>query len=412
MKKQVILGLVIGLLVCTAVSVSAEGALSPAIRVMQTDAAVQKTGVGRNSVSFCEEDFAAVLGENGAAIRVTSLPAVAAGVLKLGAVGVVPGQWIAREALSALRFVPSGEEKTAQFSFAPDGGYYDEPFVCTVSLLDALNFAPTAKDVSLSAMNGVSAFGTLAATDPDGDAMTFRVLTAPKKGSVKLTDAASGTFRYTADADAHGKDVFTYAAVDCYGNVSATATVRVDTEENGAGFLYADLGQSAWQAPAVALAADGILVGETIGSEHFFYPEKAVSRGEFLMMAMKAAGIAPVTGAESSFADRAEFSATEKRYIETAEALGYVVGMETERGRCFCPSRTITASQAATILGRISEKSAAFADACLVSATDEAEISDEAYALMAAAGIALPTDRSTPLSRADAAKLLVSVRKD
>ena len=209
MKKLGIFGCVLVFSLMLAMSVQAAGLLSPAIDVLQEDCAVLKTGVGKNTVTFSEEDFLSVFGESEfLGIVVTELPSLSDGVLKLGAVDVGEGQIIAKNAIKALRFIPAEAGKTASFGFLPYGKSYENDFICTVYMLDSLNFAPTANGGTLSAVEGIPVYAAVSADDPDGDMLTYRLEEAPKKG--RLTLSLDGSYRYIANAGAEGEDSFTY----------------------------------------------------------------------------------------------------------------------------------------------------------------------------------------------------------
>jgi 2',3'-cyclic-nucleotide 2'-phosphodiesterase (5'-nucleotidase family) len=75
-----------------------------------------------------------------------------------------------------------------------------------------VNDAPTAADAAFTTAAGSAVSGTLGASDADGDALTFRAITAPTRGAV--TVAANGAFTYTPAAGASGADTFTFRAND------------------------------------------------------------------------------------------------------------------------------------------------------------------------------------------------------
>ncbi|HEV2889153.1 MAG TPA: Ig-like domain-containing protein [Frankiaceae bacterium] len=79
--------------------------------------------------------------------------------------------------------------------------------------------------------------GTLpAATDPDGDALTYSAGTQPAHGSVTVD--AGGSYTYTPDPDYSGPDSFTYRACDAAPLCStATATVTVTPVNDAPGAL-------------------------------------------------------------------------------------------------------------------------------------------------------------------------------
>src|SRR5205814_8439930 len=68
--------------------------------------------------------------------------------------------------------------------------------------------------------------GTLVATDVDGDALTYAIVTNGTKGTATITNPATGAFTYTPAANAHGPDSFTFTARDA-SLVSNTATVSI-----------------------------------------------------------------------------------------------------------------------------------------------------------------------------------------
>jgi VCBS repeat-containing protein len=90
----------------------------------------------------------------------------------------------------------------------------------------ALNSAPAATADSYTATAGtalnVAAPGVLANDrDPDGDAMTAVLATAPAHGTLTLN--ADGSFRYTPATGYSGSDGFTYKASDGKAASAATA---------------------------------------------------------------------------------------------------------------------------------------------------------------------------------------------
>ncbi|MBX3469824.1 MAG: tandem-95 repeat protein [Planctomycetes bacterium] len=108
------------------------------------------------------------------------------------------------------------------------------------------NAAPEALDAELDAEEDGSLELTLEATDADGDALTFTVLTGPAHG--KLGGEAPD-LTYTPDADWHGEDSFTFEVSD--GLTTATAKVRImvapvnDAPEATDGSLSVRAGKSA-----------------------------------------------------------------------------------------------------------------------------------------------------------------------
>lgn len=410
MKKIGFFGLLIFWALCLGMTVNA-AMLSPAISVLQEDFEMVKTGVGLNTVSFGEKDFTAVLGESDfTGIEIRTLPSESDGVLKLGTEDIEEGQIIEREMLAALRFIPAEEGKTAVFDFLPHGTDYENPFVCTVYMLDTLNFAPVAEAGALTAKEAIPVYSSLRAEDPDGDEITYHLASAPKNGTLSL--AENGAFSYLADQNGKGADSFSYYAADRYGNRSDVVTVSITTTENTSGIVYSDLAENECALSAVSLAEKGAFVGEKLGDEWYFYPEKTVTRADFLMMAMRMCNIDTTLLAsnDSGFADKDIFTDTQNRYISAAARQGLVIGLDTEEGRCFCPNDTITSEQASTLLGRLAEyRELSFGDIVAASIDEEGVISDEGLAMLASVGLVAGEERKAEITRADAARLIYTL---
>ncbi|MBR7162153.1 MAG: cadherin-like domain-containing protein, partial [Clostridia bacterium] len=403
MKKIGFFGLLTFWLLCLGVTVNG-AVLSPAISVMQDDFEMIKTGVGVNTVSFGEDDFKELLGDSDfTGIKLQALPEASDGILKLGTKTLAPGDVIERDMLAALRFIPAEEGKTAVFSFLPQGTEYEKPFLCTVYMLDTLNFAPVAKASVLTAKENIPVYASLNASDPDGDEIVYHLAEEPKNGTLTLSE--DGNVLYTAYANGVGTDRFSYYVSDRYGNRSDPVFVSVTTTANASGIVYADLQNSKYALPAAVLAEKGAFVGEKLGEEWNFYPEKTVTRADFLMMAMQMCDIdtALLASNQSNFADRAEFTATQNRYIAAAARMGLVIGLDTDEGRCFCPNEAITSEQASTLLGRIAQyKKLSFGDAVAASIDEDGVISDEGLALLASVGLFADGERKAVLTRASA----------
>ncbi|HFD80524.1 MAG TPA: VCBS repeat-containing protein, partial [Gammaproteobacteria bacterium] len=88
--------------------------------------------------------------------------------------------------------------------------------------------APVASADVLSVIEDTAANGTLNGSDADGALLRYAVSTAPGKGSVSITDRATGTYIYTPNADATGSDSFAFTVDDGTGaSTPATITVTI-----------------------------------------------------------------------------------------------------------------------------------------------------------------------------------------
>lgn len=116
---------------------------------------------------------------------------------------------------------------TDTFTFiANDGELSSAPASVTVTITP-LNDLPVALNGNLNTNEDVAVNGKLVATDVDGDALTYEIITMPTKGTVNNLVAATGTYTFQPTANAIGADSFTFRARDAIGN-SNTATVTIN----------------------------------------------------------------------------------------------------------------------------------------------------------------------------------------
>lgn len=291
-------------------------------------------------------------------ITVLSVPSVADGELLLGSSKIVAGQTVTAENMPNMVFHPASEKKgRASFTFTANGGA--TPMICSLYLLEKQNYTPTVSMASglslrLNTYKGMSAYGTLSAYDPDGDDLRFEIVSYPQNGSVQLTDAELGTYIYQPGSGYVGTDSFSYVARDSYGNYSAAATVSLRVDISGTAVTYVDMEKSQAYGSALRMTEEGIMSGTQVGNQYYFYPEQTVSRVEFLVMAMNAAGIRDVPDCKAtSFADDGEIPATMKGYVAVAQSLGYISGTQVDGKSCFLPNEELTRAEAAVILEKL-----------------------------------------------------------
>jgi len=87
------------------------------------------------------------------------------------------------------------------------------------------NNAPVAIDQNVATAQGVPVGITLAATDPDGDSLSYTITTAPARGTLSGT---APNLTYTPSAGfSTANDTFTYTATDSRGAVSRVITVTI-----------------------------------------------------------------------------------------------------------------------------------------------------------------------------------------
>ena len=333
--------------------------LSPAMSILAEKGEMAKAALAGESIKFTAEDFARVMNiESVSSITVTELPPITDGELRVGAAVVTGEQTLSAASVALMTFSSSNSVKTSQFKFKVNDLPYE--MTCKLYSLDKENYAPTLAYAPLTAVEvstyeDVSCFGRLPCYDPDGDETRIEVVSYPKKGVLVIEDSALGTYRYIPYENATGKDSFTCVAIDRYGNYSAAREVSLEIKRSEMSEKYVDLADSPYQSSALAMTEKGIMGGTQVGSSLYFYPDREVSRAEFVVMAMNAAGITDIAKVSSTvFSDDAEIPSDMKRYIATAYELGYIKGSADESGRlCFEPSRSITRAEAAVMLGNI-----------------------------------------------------------
>ena len=93
-------------------------------------------------------------------------------------------------------------------------------------VLSTINDLPEALDGTLTTDEDTVATGTLSATDTNGDALVYSIVTNGSKGTATITDTAMGEYSYTPHANENGTDTFTFKVNDGTTD-SNTATVTV-----------------------------------------------------------------------------------------------------------------------------------------------------------------------------------------
>lgn len=356
MKK--LLFLLLPLLLLSLLLPAAAATLSPALECLAEEATLLKSGVMGDAVLFCAADFRQALGTSTLdRITVLSLPAPQAGALTLGDSAVRPGQTVPVDHISRLRFTPaSAEVRETSFLFTAGEAAGGATLTCRVRFTEEKNEAPTSHSTesAVTVLAGIASFGTLRARDPEGDELLFSVITPPQNGSVTLVDAKTGEYRYEPRAGFLGEDTFRFVARDAWGNWSRPATVTVSVKTAPTSYVFADMTDRREHGDALLLSSLYLMQGEIAGDSFFFHPEGEVSRADFTVMAMKAAGVRPIAGlSESCFDDNGDISPALRPYVATAQRYGIVHGAFADGRLTFDPQRPVTVAEAAVILSRL-----------------------------------------------------------
>jgi len=319
--------------------------------------AFAKTAPAGAAITFQEADFTGrVTGSDTLdAIIVSALPT--GGALELEGRILALGEVVPTASLSGLSYLPAegATEVSDTFDFLPIFAKAGAGSAGTVSLSlsDAPNSMPIARDLSFETYAGVKLCAPLRFSDADGDAATFQLVSAPKKGTVDMKDSA---FVYTPATGKTGKDSFTYTATDSRGNVSAVATVSLTIVKRAAKetFQYTDMADSPAHHAALALREAGVMVGETMGADSFFYPDKPVTRAQFVALTAAVTELAlPTMAVGTGLSDNEAIPTWARPYVAAAVHSGIITGQATELGnRVFRPDDAITRAEAASIIER------------------------------------------------------------
>ena len=391
-----------------------EALLSPGLDVIAARCGMVVSGVPGGEVVFTRDDFARAVGFVPENITITCRPDSAVGQLTMGSVVIPEGQVLSRSSLDRLAFMPSNLPAAADtvFHFTADGSAYE--YVCTVRLTDsgASNSAPTLECATAAALSarvpeGGICGGLLAASDPEGDAMVFEIISYPRHGSVILTDRALGRYIYRPTSGYTGRDSFTYTVRDEWGNYAGEAEVNVTVSRFSAPD-YADMAGSS-ETFARICEAEGLMSGSIYGGSTHFYPEKGMTRAEFTVTLLTAAGIAPDRDAECSFSDAADVPASALAYVATTQKLGLTRGWIRDGEQVFEPNGEISLAEAAhmtaLLLGLNSDRVVEVS----VGGANFARYELDALCSAGVAGAFLEVSPSEPLSRADAAEIFCGV---
>lgn len=357
---------------------------------------------------FTSQDFSSAE-EPLVGICITDLPQEKGSVL-LGARVLQAGDILTAEQIDQMTFTPVSTQvgDTAALSYLPIYQDRVEPSATmTISIKGKENQAPVAQDSAVETYKNLPNEGKLKVSDPEGEALTFTLVRAPKRGEVELK--ADGTFLYTPKKNKVGVDSFTYTAADPAGNVSREATVTVQILKPTDAKQYTDTVGNECRFEAEWMRNTGLFVGESVNGQSCFLPDKSVSRGEFLAMMVNLLDI-PTQEAEytSLPADTPDWL---KPYLAAAQRAGLTDRLpDTETG-VFLADEPITGSEAAVLLQNALDLSIQ-EETLQTGLTEDESIpawAATSLAVMADNGIVL--DAAEVLTRSQTAQLLYQVNQ-
>ena len=329
-------------------------------------------------------------------ICITGLPAAETGTVMLGRRVLRSGDILTAQQVAQMTFAPlqTQESKVAEVTYLPIFADRVEPAaVMTLSIRGKEDKIPVAQDSALETYKNLSHEGKLLASDPEEQKLTYTLVRQPRRGTVELRE--DGSFLYTPKKNKVGVDSFTFTAADPAGNVSREATVTVQILKPVDAMLYRDTAGTDCRFSAEWLRNTGLFAGEQVAGETFFFPDKTVTRGEFLSMLVNLLEI-PVE----------EVNAPDwvQPYLDAAIRSGLVTGWQQES---FHMSEAITGAEAAVMLQNALDLPVGHEE---ISFDEEVPTwAATSLAVMAENGVALEAD--APLTRAQAAQILYQISR-
>ena len=329
-------------------------------------------------------------------ICITGLPESESGTVMLGSRVLRSGDILTAEQVEQMTFLPlqTNEDRVAEMVFLPIYENRVEPAaVMTLSIRGKENKTPVAQDGALETYKNLSNDGKLIASDPEEQSLTYTLVRQPRRGTVELRE--DGTFTYTPKKNKVGVDSFTFTAVDPAGNVSREATVTVQILKPTDGKLYRDTMGQPCRFSAQWLRSTGLFAGEQIGENACFFPDKTVTRGEFLSMLVNLLEI-PVE----------EVDAPEwvQPYLDAAIRSGLVSGWQQESFNMY---EAVTGAETAVALQNALDLSAGHEE--IAYGEEVPSWAATSLAVMAANGVELEADAA--MTRGQMAQILYQVSR-
>ena len=351
---------------------------------------------------FTAQDFSGE--EEVAGICITNLPDPKTGTVLLGSRVLRAGDILTANQLAQMTFSPlrTQDDATATVTYLPIYENRVAPSATmTISIRGKEDKAPVAEDSTLETYKNLPNDGKLSVADPEEQSLTYTLIRNPRRGEVTIRD--DGTFTYTPKKNKVGVDSFVFTATDPAGNVSREATVTVQILKPIDSRQYADTVGMDCRFEAEWLKNTGLFTGEMIGGENCFFPDRTVSRGDFVAMAVKALDIPLENGDETVVAS--DVPQWLRPYVGAAIRSGLLEGWPQSETGSFDAGSPITGAEAAVMLQNALSLSAKQT----VSAQEEIPVwAADALTVLQQHGVALEFD--APLTRAHAAQVLYQVK--
>ncbi|MBQ4600213.1 MAG: cadherin-like domain-containing protein [Oscillospiraceae bacterium] len=337
-------------------------------------------------------------------ICITELPDSDAGTVFLGSRVLQPGDILTAEQLAQMTFAPlrTQQDSSAQVTFLPIyADRVEKSATVTIAIRGKEDKAPVAEDFAMETYKNLANTAALKASDPEGQPLTYTVTRQPRRGEVILN--ADGSFTYTPKKNKVGVDSFTYTAADPAGNVSREATVTVTILKPTDAKQYTDTVADECRFAAEWMRHTGLFVGEQVAGQTCFYPEKTVTKGEFLTMVMELFELsADASGTYTGMA--ADAPDWLKPYLAAAVRSGLIANTPAAETGVFEAGQPIYGSEAAVMLQNVLDLEVSAAAMAVESKENVPTWADTAVQVMHDHGVALVAEEA--LTRSQVARLL------
>lgn len=351
---------------------------------------------------FSPEDFAREGTLTG--ICITSVPEARIGTVMLDNRVLRPGDVLTADQVARMTFCPLRTEtdRSAEISYLPIcENRVAAASAMTISVRGREDKAPVAEDLAAETYKNLSTTGRLKVSDPEGQPMTYTITRQPKRGNVTISE--DGGFTYTPKKNKVGVDSFTFTATDPAGKVSREATVTITILKPSDAVQYTDTIGQECRFAAEWMRHTGIFAGENLVGNPCFSPDRAVTRGEFTSMLVKALDLKPEDPALlTGYQD--DIPTWLQPYLAAAIRSGLTAGLPDQE--VFGADEAITGAEAAVMLQNALDLTVSYPDE-----TDAARLentvptwADNSLTALSERGMEL--DANAVLSRGKTAQLL------
>ncbi|WP_161957577.1 Ig-like domain-containing protein [Mariprofundus sp. EBB-1] len=130
-----------------------------------------------------------------------------------------------------LTFTPTSAYFGADsFIFQVSNGVTVASATVTLNIQQVFGATPVASDGVASTLEDTAVTGTLTAVDPDNEALTYAIATAPAAAGGTVSISKAGGFVFTPALNFNGTTTFTFTASDPHPNTSNIATVTITVQ--------------------------------------------------------------------------------------------------------------------------------------------------------------------------------------